>query len=64
MHPKEAKRRRQTALHNAELAGQSCAKEGGSLSDNPYAGKKLRGAIVELYRAWERGYNEQQKEQQ
>lgn len=49
------------ALHNAELAGRKHAEAGGDKQSNPYNGKKLRGAIVGLYRAWERGFDEVQK---
>lgn len=62
MNPRDSKRRRMTALHNAELAGQKCAESGGDKTGNPYLGKKLRGAVVELYRAWERGYDEYKKD--
>ncbi len=61
MNPRDSKRRRAVALHNAELAGRERAKSGGDNSENPYAGKKLRGAVAGLYRAWERGFDEQKK---
>lgn len=62
MNPSESKQRRLLALHNAEIAGREKAKSGGKVRDNPYSHKKLRGAVVELYRAWERGFNEYVKE--
>lgn len=61
MNPRDSKIRRMMALHNAELAGREFAKLGGNKRHNPYAKKKLRGALVELYRAWERGFDEQKK---
>jgi hypothetical protein len=63
MHPRESRDRRLKALHNAELAGREAAKSGGGEHDHPYVGKKLRGAVVGLYRAWRRGFDEQKQEQ-
>lgn len=63
MHPRDARNRRLTALHNAELAGRACAQAGGTPQDNPYLGKRIRGATVALYESWARGFHQQRREQ-
>lgn len=60
MNPRDSKRRRMMALHNAELRGREEARSGKD-KVNPYAGRKLRGAVVGLFHAWERGYDEHAK---
>lgn len=58
MTPRNARNRRLMALHNAQLAGRRHAEAGGDRAGNPYRGKKLRGAVIGLYRAWEQGFDE------